>query len=89
MVRRAAKRRRVKVSATIDPRLLGAVDDFVAAHDGFDRSTALDEALRLWCAREQERAMEAQFAGPPSPEEEERAAWRRIQAAAAGHIFGR
>lgn len=90
MAQRTAMRQRVKISATVDPHLLKAVDDFVAAHDEFDRSKVLDEALRLWYAREQERAMEEQFAGPMSPEEqEERAAWRQIQAAATERIFGR
>ena len=88
MARRAVERRRVKISATLDPELLQAVDAFVAEHAGLDRSKVLDDALRLWCAHQQEQAMEAQFTAPQDERErEERAAWRRIQAAAAERIF--
>jgi len=90
MAQRAAERRRVKVSVTVEPDLLRAVDAFVQAHEGSDRSKVFDEALYLWYARQQQEAMEAQFAAVPSTEErEERAAWRRIQAAAAERIFRR
>jgi hypothetical protein len=42
----------------------------------------VDEALALWQAREQQRAMEAQFQGEGAPEEEwER--WREVRARAA------
>jgi metal-responsive CopG/Arc/MetJ family transcriptional regulator len=90
MAVRATERHRAKISVTVDPQLLKAVDAFVAEQEGWDRSKVIDEALRLWCAREQERAMEEQYAAPQSPEEqEERAAWREIQAAAAERIFQR
>ena len=90
MAQRVVARRRVKVSVTVEPDLLRAVDAFVEAHAGVDRSRVFDEALYLWYARQQEEAMEAQFAAVPSPEErEERVAWRRIQAAAAERIFRR
>lgn len=88
MARSAVERRRVKISATIDPELLRAVDAYVAEHTELDRSKVLDDALRLWCAHEQDKAMEAQFTAPQDERErEERAAWRRIQAAAAERIF--
>jgi metal-responsive CopG/Arc/MetJ family transcriptional regulator len=90
MAVRATERRRAKISVTVDPQLLKVVDAFVAELEGWDRSKVIEEALRLWCAREQERAMEEQYAAPQSSEEqEERAAWREIQAAAAGRIFQR
>ena len=83
----AAERRR-KVSVTVDPALLHAVDAFVAAHPRSDRIKVVDEALSLWYARQQELAMAAQFTAPKSPaEHEERAARCRIQRAAAGRIF--
>lgn len=83
--------RRAKLSATVDAGLLDAVDRFVAEHADVTRSMVIDEALRLWAARERERAMEAQFLAPPSDREaEERAAWRRIRrAAAADQLFRR
>jgi|SRR5437868_8106481 len=88
MAVRATERHRAKISVTVNPQLLQAVDAFVAEQEGWDRSKVIDEALRLWCAREQERAMEEQYAVPQSPEEqEERAAWREIHAAAAERLF--
>lgn len=90
MAVRATERHRAKISVTVDPTLLKVVDAFVAQHEGWDRSKVIDEALYLWYAREQERAMEEQYAAPRSPEEqEERAAWREIQAMAAERIFQR
>lgn len=76
-------RRRVKIGATVDPALLRVVDDHVARHPGCDRSAVLDEALALWHAREQERAMRAQFEAPDDVPPEEQRAWRRIRRAAA------
>src|SRR2546429_94621 len=67
-------RRRPKVTATLDPELLAAVDAHVAAHPELDRSTVIDEALRLWRARELERALETQFAEPDGVRKAERAA---------------
>lgn len=66
------RRRRVKISATLDPELLDGVDAYISAHPGVDRSSVIDEALRLWLAEEQDRAMEAQFDGPGPPEDEMR-----------------
>ena len=81
--------RRLKVSVTVDPRLLKVVDHFVAQHSGSDRSKIFDEALYLWYSRQQDRAMETQFLAPQSDaEREELAAWRQIQSAAAKRIFG-
>jgi mRNA interferase MazF len=79
----------VKVSLTVAPELLQAVDSFVAEHPEFDRSKVVDDALSLWCARRQAEDMEQQFAMPESSiEREERAAWRRIRRAAAARTFG-
>jgi hypothetical protein len=81
-------RRRVKISATVDPELLGGVDAYIREHPDRDRSKILDEALYLWLAQEQDRAMIEQFAEDDRPPEEV-AAWRAIQNAAAQRIFGR
>jgi hypothetical protein len=81
-------RRRVKLSVMVAPDLLRAVDDFVAKHPELDRSKVVDEALSLWYARQQAEAMERQYAEPASAEEQqEQAAWRRIQQTAAERIF--
>jgi hypothetical protein len=88
MARTRRKTRRVKVSITIDPELLHQVDTFVEAHPALDWSKIFDEALYLWCAKQQHQAMEVQYAQVPSGEEAvEIATWRRIQAAAAERIF--
>ena len=88
MVRRARGRRRAKLSVTLSAELLRAVDAFVNEHAGYNRSKVLDAALRLWYARQQEQAIEAQHRAPQDERErEEHAAWRRIQAAAAERIF--
>jgi len=76
------RRHRVKISATVDPDVLDSVDAYVRERPGRDRSSVIDEALTLWLAREQERAMEAQFDGPGAPEDEWRA-WSSIRDAAA------
>jgi hypothetical protein len=82
--------RRAKVSATVDAELLEEVDRFVAEHPGLTRGEVLDDALRLWSARERERTMEELYAHP-SPLSEEDAAewrsWRAIQRASAARLF--
>ncbi len=88
MVRKAREGRRVKLSVTLSAELLRAVDAFVNERSGYNRSKVLDDALRLWYARQQEQAIEAQHRAPQDDRErEEHAAWRRIQAAAAERIF--
>ena len=90
MAQRTVERGRTKVSVTVDPRLMQAVDTFVAANPETDRGRVIEDALTLWLAHQQELAMEAQFAEPVSDEvRAERAAWRSIQAAAAARIFSR
>ena len=73
---------RPKVSVTLDPELLGAVDAFVQAHPGQDRSKVIDQALQHWYARLQEIAMEAQYREESKSELAERQAWRSIRQAA-------
>jgi Arc/MetJ-type ribon-helix-helix transcriptional regulator len=75
-------RRRPKITATLDPDLLASVDAYVAAHPDLDRSAVIDEALRLWRARELELAMEAQFASPDGVDPNERQAWDQFRRAA-------
>ena len=90
MIRGTLRRRRVKVSVTVAPEMLQAVDAFVRQHPETDRSKVVEDALAGWYAQQQERAMEEQFSGPPSASElEERTAWRRIQDAAGARVFRR
>ncbi|MBI2982768.1 MAG: hypothetical protein HYY42_01020 [Chloroflexi bacterium] len=80
----------MKVGATLDPELVAAVDRYVGAHPDIDRSTVIDEALRLWYARQQDFAMERQFAAPRSSRElAEAEDWRRIRHAAAERMIKR
>ena len=83
-----AQRHRVKISATIDPELLDGIDAYIKEHPGRDRSKVIDEALMLWLAQEQDRAMIEQYAEDDRPADEV-AAWRAIQDAAARRTFGR
>ena len=84
----ATGRRRAKISTTVDAELLRMVDRFVAEHTDANRGTVFDEALRLWAARERERAIEAQHTAPQSPQErEEYAAWRQIRRSASARLF--
>lgn len=76
-------RRRAKVSVTIDPSLLKAVDAYIQRHDDMDRSKVMDAALTTWYAACQERAMVEQFSVAEPQEQTERQAWRRIRRAAA------
>ena len=86
----SSERRRAKVSVTVDPELLRAVDRFIAEHEGVDRSKIVSDALWLWCARQQELAMEEQFRTPLTAEQEsEYADWRAIRRAAAKRLFER
>ena len=75
-------RRRVKVGATLDPDLVAALDSYVAAHPGLDRSAVIDEALQLWHEREQEAAMERQLREDATRYDTERVDWRRVREAA-------
>ena len=85
---RATERRRAKISTTVDADLLHMVDRFVAEHANANRGMIFDEALRLWAARERERAIEAQHTAPQSPQErDEYAAWRQIRRSASERLF--
>ena len=83
----SVNRKRVKVGATLDPNLVSAVDAYVTDNPGMDRSAVLDDALRLWQARQQERAMERQIREDASRYDAERADWRRVRRAAARRRF--
>lgn len=82
--------RRVKVGATLDPELIAAVDRYVGEHGDVDRSSVIDDALRLWYAQQQEQALERQLTAPRSARERaEGRAWASIRRASASRRFGR
>lgn len=80
---------RVKVSVTLDPELLEAVDGFVQGHPGQDRSKVIDQALQQWYGRQQEIAMEAQYAQPEDAIASEQTLWRAIRRTAATRRLSR
>ena len=81
--------RRVKVGATLDPDLVAAVDRYVGEHSDVDRSSVIDDALRLWYAQQQEQALERQLTAPRSARERaETRRWASIRRASASRRFG-
>lgn len=85
------QRHRVKISATVDPELLDGVDAYIHEHPDRDRDTVIDEALGIWLdlAKEQDRAMEEQYAAPDDIPEDELRQWNAVLKANARMMFGR
>jgi hypothetical protein len=75
-------RRRTKISITVDPALLNAVDRYVLRHPDLDRSKVMESALQNWYRVRQDEAMVEQFSAAEPPEESERRGWRQIRRAA-------
>ena len=85
-----AERVRSKISVTVDPALLKAVDAYVAAHPGMDRSKVVDAALLCWYADQQEEAIAAQHREPlDEVAQREMDDWRAIRRAAAAGALDR
>jgi len=82
-------RRRAKVSITVDPALLNAVDRYVQRHSDLDRSKVMESALQNWYRVRQEEAMIEQFSAPEVTEESELRDWRRIRRAAVSRKLNR
>jgi len=83
------RRRRAKVSITVDPALLNAVDHYVQRHADMDRSKVMESALQNWYRVRQEEAMIEQFSAPDPTEESELRDWRRVRRAAVSRKFKR
>jgi hypothetical protein len=82
MVRVGSSRRRAKVSVTVDPALLKAVDRYVERHADTDRSKVMESALQSWYGARQEEAMIEQFSESDLEKDDQRS-WQRIRRAAA------
>ena len=82
-------RRRAKVSITVDPALLSAVDLYVQGRQGLDRSKVMESALQDWYRTRQDEAMTEQFTGPDQVDEVEMRDWRHIRRAAASRNLKR
>lgn len=89
MTENAGGRRRAKVSITVDPALLSAVDLYVQGRQGLDRSKVMETALQDWYRTRQEAEMIEQFAGPDQVDEIEMRDWRHIRRAAASRKLKR
>jgi hypothetical protein len=75
-------RRRAKISVTLDPALLNAVDLYVQSQPDLDRSKVMEAALQHWYRARQDDAMIDQFSGPEAVDSSEQPSWRRIRRAA-------
>ena len=75
-------RRRAKISITVDPALLNAVDRYVQRHADMDRSKVMESALQNWYRVRQDEAMIEQFSAAEPLEAIEHEAWRQIRRAA-------
>ena len=82
MAKSPGSRRRAKVSITVDPALLKAVDHYVQRHAEMDRSKVMESALQGWYRVRQDEAMIDQFSSREPAEEAEHEAWRQIRCAA-------
>jgi hypothetical protein len=84
----ATSRRRAKVSITVDPALLKAVDRYVQRHANTDRSKVMESALQSWYSARQQEAMVEQFRGADADKSDQRD-WQRIRRAAASRQLKR
>ncbi len=71
-----------KVTVSITPELVDAVDQEVRAHHADSRSAVVEEALRLWRVEQQRRAIEqgteAYYRSRSHKEQREDQAWARL-----------
>ena len=71
-----------KVTVSIDPELVHAVDQEVRAHHVASRSAVVEEALRLWQIEQQRQAIEqgteAYYRSRSQKEQREDQAWTRL-----------
>lgn len=81
--------RRAKVSISLDPALLNAVDRYVQRHADMDRSKVMESALQHWYRVRQDEAMVAQFTRPDTIPPREQEGWRKIRRSAANRKLGR
>ena len=89
MIRVGPGRRRAKVSVTIDPQLLSAVDLYVPKHADTDRSKVMETALHDWYRARQDEDMTEQFSGTDLVDPDERQSWRKLRRTAASRTLKR
>ena len=89
MTSESGGRRRAKISITVDPVLLSAVDLYVQRRQGLDRSKVMESALQSWYKVRQDKAMIEQFSDPNPTDERELHDWQHVRQAAARRILKR
>ena len=71
-----------KVTVSLDPELVNAVDQEVRAHHVDSRSAVVEDALRLWQVEQRRRAIEqgteAYYRSRSQKEQQEDQAWARL-----------
>ena len=71
-----------KVTVSIDPKLVDAVDQEVRTHHADSRSAVVEEALRLWRVEQQrqaiEQGVETYYRSRSQKEQHEDQAWTRL-----------
>jgi hypothetical protein len=77
-----SRRHRAKISITLDPTLLKAIDLYVQGRADMDRSKVMESALQHWYRARQDEAMAEQFKGPELTDPIELRSWRKIRRAA-------
>jgi hypothetical protein len=79
--------RRVKISVTVHPDILAAVDAEAAAQ-GTNRSHVIGDVLAAWRAEQRRQALVRQYTTPLTPAEaDEQATWDAILDAAAADML--
>jgi len=80
-----------KVTVSIDPALVAAVDQEVRSHHAGSRSAVVEEALRLWEMEQQRRAIEKgveeYYHSRTRKEAREDLAWSRFSGRQAGSLW--
>jgi metal-responsive CopG/Arc/MetJ family transcriptional regulator len=69
----------VRVELKVDADLLTAVDGHVSRNPGSDRGAVIDDALRLWLARQRDLAMERQLRADAARNNAELTDWRQVR----------
>ena len=80
-----------KVTVSLNPELVGAVDQEVLARHADSRSAVIEEALRLWWVEQRRRAIargtEAYYRSRSQKEQREDRAWTRLAARHARRLW--
>lgn len=76
-----------KISITVKPELVSAVDKYVKDRKGLSRSTVVEKALMLWYQQEFDREDREYYSTLSAEELAEERSWSEITTAAAEKIW--